>query len=40
MANWSAEEINNPLFADDCNFYEGEKRSRDGLRVELMLRTL
>ena len=40
MANWSAEEINNPLLADDRNFYKGEKWSRDGPRVELMLRAL
>ena len=38
MASWSAEEVNNPLLADARN--EGEKRSRDGLPVELMLRAV
>ncbi len=37
MSNWSDEETDDPHYADRRNFYKVEKRSRDGLRVELML---
>ena len=37
MSNWSGEETDDPHYADRRNFYKVEKRSRDGLRVELML---
>jgi hypothetical protein len=33
VADWSAEE-NNPLLADDRNFYKVEKWSKDNQRVE------
>jgi hypothetical protein len=39
MSNWPDEEIDDPLFADRRNFYQVEKWSRDGLRVQLMLYT-
>ena len=31
---WSDEETDNPLRADDRNFYKVEKRTRDGAKVE------
>jgi hypothetical protein len=34
MSYWSDEETDNPLLADDRNFYKVEKWSKDGLRVE------
>ena len=37
MNDWSDEETDDPLYADQRNFYKVEKWSRDGLRVELML---
>jgi hypothetical protein len=37
MTDWSAEETDDPAYADRRNFYKVEKWSRDGLRVELML---
>jgi hypothetical protein len=37
MINWSTEEINNPLLADDRNFCKVEKWSKDDQRVERML---
>jgi hypothetical protein len=36
MTNWSDEEINNPLLADDRNFYNVEKRTKAGC-IERML---
>jgi hypothetical protein len=36
-SDWSAEETNNPLLADDRNFYKVEKWSKDDQRVERML---
>ena len=35
--DWSAEETDDPLYADRRNFYKVEKWSRDGQRVEEML---
>ena len=35
--DWSAEEIDNPLYADRRNFYKVEKWNGDGQRVEEML---
>jgi hypothetical protein len=37
MTNWSAEETDNPLLADERNFYKVEKWSKDGQRIERML---
>jgi hypothetical protein len=34
MTDWSAEETDNPLLADDRNFYKVEKWSKDDQRVE------
>jgi hypothetical protein len=38
MNSWSDEETDDPHYADRRNFYKVEKWSRDGLRVELILR--
>ena len=38
MANWSAEETDNPPLADHRNFYKVEEWSRDGQRVERIVR--
>jgi hypothetical protein len=35
--DWSAEETDDPRYADRRNFYKVEKWSRDGRRVEEML---
>jgi hypothetical protein len=35
--DWSAEETDDPLYADRRNFYKVEKWSRDGQRVEELL---
>jgi hypothetical protein len=35
--NWSHEETDDPLYADQRNFYKVEKWSRDGQRIEEML---
>ena len=35
--DWSAEETDDPLYADRRNFYKVEKWSRDGQRIEEML---
>jgi hypothetical protein len=35
--NWSHEETDDPLYADQRNFYKVEKWSRDGQRVNEML---
>ena len=37
MANWSAEETDNPLLADDRKFFKVEKWSKDDQHVERML---
>ena len=37
MTDWSAEETDNPLKADDRNFCKVEQWSRDGQRIERML---
>ena len=35
--DWSDEETNDPLYADDRNFYKVEKWTRDGMRVDSLL---
>jgi hypothetical protein len=35
--DWSSEETDDPLYADDCNFYKVEKWSMDGTNVDWML---
>jgi hypothetical protein len=35
--DWSAEETDNPLLADDRNFYKVEKWTKDDQRIERML---
>jgi hypothetical protein len=37
MSNWSDEETNEPLIADNRNFYKVEKWTRDGAKIEHML---
>jgi hypothetical protein len=37
MSDWSDEETDNPLLADDRNYYEVEKWTRDGSKVDRML---
>jgi hypothetical protein len=37
MNDWSDEETNDSLIADDRNFYKLEKWTKDGSRVERML---
>jgi hypothetical protein len=37
MTNWSDEETDNPLLADDRNYYKVEKRTKDGSKVDRML---
>jgi hypothetical protein len=34
---WSEEETDNPLYADDRNFYKVEKWTKDGTKVERLL---
>jgi hypothetical protein len=34
---WSDEEIDNPLLADERNFYKVEKWTKDGAKVDRML---
>jgi hypothetical protein len=34
---WSEEETDNPLLADDRNFYKVEKWTRDGTKVDRLL---
>lgn len=34
---WSDEQTDNPLRADDRNFYKVEKWSKDGMKIERML---
>jgi len=35
--NWSDEETDNPLYADDHNFYKVEKWTKDGTKVDRLL---
>lgn len=35
--NWSHEETDNPLIADERNFYKVEKWTRDGTKVDRLL---
>ena len=38
MSNfWPVEETDNPLYADDRNFYKVEKWTKDGSKVDRML---
>ena len=37
MTDWSDEETDNPLRADDRNFYKVEKWTKDGMKVDRML---
>lgn len=37
VANWSDEKTDNPLYADDRNFYKVEKWTKDGMKVDRML---
>ena len=37
MNDWSDEETDNPLLADDRNFYKVEKWTRDGTKVDSLL---
>jgi hypothetical protein len=37
VSDWSDEETDNPLLADERNFYKVEKWTRDGQRVNQML---
>jgi hypothetical protein len=37
MNNWPVEETDNPLCADDRNFYKVEKWTKDGTKVDRML---
>jgi hypothetical protein len=36
-ADWSDDETDNPLLADDRNFYKVEKWTKDGIKVERLL---
>jgi hypothetical protein len=37
MNNWSDEQTDDPLYADDRNFYKVEAWSRDGIRIDALL---
>jgi hypothetical protein len=37
MSNWSREQTDDPLYADDRNFYKVEAWSRDGMRIDTLL---
>jgi hypothetical protein len=37
VPDWSDEQTDNPLRADDRNFYKVEKWSKDGMQIERML---
>ena len=37
MSNLPNEETDNPLFADERNFYKVEKWTKDGIKVDRML---
>jgi hypothetical protein len=35
--NWSDEQTDKPLYADDRNFYKVEAWSREGMRIDALL---
>ena len=37
MRDWSDEQTDDPLYADDRNFYKVEAWSRDGRRIDALL---
>ena len=37
MSHWSNEETENPLYADDRNFYKLEKWTKDGMKIDRLL---
>ena len=37
MSKWSDEETDEPLIADDRNYYKVEKWTKDGMKVDCML---
>jgi hypothetical protein len=37
MSDWSDEQTDDPLYADDRNFYKVEAWSRDGVRIDALL---
>ena len=37
MNNWSDEQTDEPLYADDRNFYKVEAWSREGMRIDALL---
>jgi hypothetical protein len=37
MSDWSDEQTDDPLYADDRNFYKVEAWSRDGMRIDALL---
>jgi hypothetical protein len=37
MSDWSDDETDEPLYADDRNFYKVEKWTKDGAKVDRML---
>jgi hypothetical protein len=37
LSEWSAEQTDDPLYADDRNFYKVEAWSRDGMRLDALL---
>jgi hypothetical protein len=37
MSHWSDEQTDNPLRADDRNFYKLEKWTKDGTKIERLL---
>jgi hypothetical protein len=37
MSDWSDEETNNPLYADERNFYKVEKWTKDGMHIDRLL---
>ena len=37
MSDWSDEETDNPLLADEYNFYKVEKWTREGAKVDRLL---
>jgi hypothetical protein len=37
MSNWSDEDTDDPLIADNRNFYKVEKWTRDGMKVDSLL---
>ena len=37
MSDWSDEQTDDPLYADDRNFYKVEAWSRDGMHIDALL---